>query len=341
MKKRTKTFPGVNHRRHKPGWILIEKRAIVTAQVTRKVFMRRILACFVTAAVLAVVLSVSFFEGRAEVRQSMIVSTDWLAKHLNDKSLVLLQIGDRKEYDAAHIPGAQFIQTSDISTPRGQGLSLELPPVEQLKATFEKLGISDNSHIIVYFSKDWVTPTSRVYFTLDYLGFGDRTSILDGGLPAWMAEKRSVTTEVIAPKPGKFTLRPNSKLVVDVTWVSANLKKPGVAILDARDGKFYDGTEKGMMPRAGHIPGAKNIPFGSLVYESDNKFKSPEALHQLFANVNVKDNHTVVTYCHIGQQASLLYFVARYLGYDTHLYDGSFQDWSNRSDLPVAKSATP
>jgi thiosulfate/3-mercaptopyruvate sulfurtransferase len=341
MKMRTKTFPGANHGRHKPGWILIEKRAIVTAQVTGKVFMRRILACFVTAAVLAVVLSVSFFEGRAEVRQSMIVSTDWLAKHLNDKSLVLLQVGDRKEYDAAHIPGAQFIQTSDISTPRGPGLILELPPVEQLKATFEKLGISDNSRIIVYFSKDWVTPTSRVYFTLDYLGLGDRTSILDGGLPAWVAEKRAVTSEVIVPKPGKFTPRPNPRLVVDAAWVKANLSKSGVAILDAREAKFYTGAEKGMMPRAGHIPGAKNIPFGSLVYEPNNKFKNPEALRELFTNAGVKQQDSVATYCHIGQQASLLYFVARYLGYDAHLYDGSFQDWSNRSELPVEKSATP
>ena len=272
-----------------------------------------------------------------KVRKSMIVSTDWLAKHLTDKSLVLLQVGDKKEYDAAHIPGAQFIQMSDISTPRGQGLILELPPVEQLKATFEKLGISDNSRIIVYYSKDWITPTSRVYFTLDYLGLGDRTSILDGGLPAWVAEKRAVTTEVIAPKAGKLTPRPNAKFVVDAAWVSANLKKPGVAILDARDTKFYTGAEKGMMPRAGHIPGAKNIPFGSLVSEPNNKFKSPEALRELFTNAGVKRDHTVATYCHIGQQASLLYFAARYLGYDVRLYDGSFQGWSNRSDLPVER----
>lgn len=277
-------------------------------------------------------------DAKPKVRKSMIVSTEWLAKHLNDKSLVLLQVGDRKEYDAAHIPGAQFIQTSDISTPRGQGLILELPPVEQLKATFEKFGISDNSRVIIYFSKDWVTPTSRVYFTLAYLGLGDRTSILDGGLPAWMAEKRPVTAEVVVPKPGRFTPRPHAKLVVDAAWVAANQRKPGVAILDARDAKFYTGAEKGMMPRAGHIPGARNIPFSSLIQEANNKFKSPDALRLLFSSAGVKIEDRVATYCHIGQQASLLYFVARYLGYDAHLYDGSFQDWSNRSELPVEKS---
>ena len=292
-------------------------------------------------AVLAVASPACLNDAQAKVRSSMIVTTDWVAKHLNDQSLVLLQVGDRKEYDAAHIPGAQFIQTSDISTPRGQGLNLELPPVEQLKATFEKLGISDNSRIIVYFSKDWITPTARVYFTLDYLGLGDRTSILDGGLPAWVAEKRPVTTEVSSPKHGKFTPRPNPKLVVDSAWVSANLNQPKVAILDARNSEFYTGAQAGNMPRAGHIPRAKTIPFGSLVEDSNNKFKSPEALHRLFANAGVKSDHTVATYCHIGQQASLLYFVARYLGYDARLYDGSFQDWSNRKELSVEKSATP
>ena len=135
-----------------------------------------------------------------KVQSSLIVSTEWVAKHLNDDSLVLLQVGDKDEYLAAHIPGAQFITLADISTPRGQGLVLELPSVDQLKATFEKLGVTDKSRIVVYFGKDWVTPTARVFMTLDYLGLGDRTSILDGGLPAWRAEKRPVTAELREPK---------------------------------------------------------------------------------------------------------------------------------------------
>jgi thiosulfate/3-mercaptopyruvate sulfurtransferase len=291
------------------------------------------------AAVLIVTVSVLGFASTSDsgVKQSMIVTTDWLAKHLNDDGLVLLQVGDKKEYDAVHIPGAQYIQTSDISTPRGQGLILELPPVDQLKATFEKFGVTDKSRIIIYFGKDQVTPTSRVYFTLDYLGLGDRTSMLDGGLPAWVAEKRAVTAEVGAVKTGSFTPHPNAKLVVDAAWVSGNINKPGVAILDARDAKFYTGESAGSMPRAGHIPSAKSIPFSTLV-EDSNKFKNPEALRALFSTAGVKPKDSVATYCHIGQQASLLYFVARYLGYDAHLYDGSFQDWSNRSELPVEKS---
>ena len=272
-----------------------------------------------------------------QVRRSMIVSTEWLAEHLKDDSLVLLQVGEKDEYTAAHIPGAQFVALADISTPRGAGLALELPAVSQLRTTFEKLGVSDKSRIVVYFSKDWVTPTARVFFTLDYLGLGDRTSILDGGLPAWRTEGRPITTEVSTPALGKLTPHPNMKLVVDATWVNANLNKPDVMILDARAAKFYTGEEVGRMPRGGHIPGAKSIPFSSLV-EDSNKFKSTEILRQLFNTAGVKKGDSVATYCHIGQQASLLYFVARYLGYDAHLYDGSFEDWSHRPELPVVKS---
>ncbi len=296
--------------------------------------MRRLVVGLACAAAL---FSFESLIAQAKVRSSMIVSTEWLAQHLNDKSLVLLHVGDKKEYDDAHIPGAQFIQTSDISTPRGSGLILELPPVEQLRATFEKFGVTDNSRIIVYFGKDWVTPTSRVYFTLDYLGLGDHASILDGGMPAWIAEKRPVTSDVNAAKPGTFTPHPHTNLVVDAAWVSGNINKPGVAILDARDAKFYTGESAGNMPRAGHIPSARSIPFGSVV-EEINKFKSEDALRQIFANAGVKQNDSVATYCHIGQQASLLYFVAKYLGYDAHLYDGSFDEWSKREDLPVEKS---
>jgi len=271
------------------------------------------------------------------VRKSLIVSTDWLARHLKDKSLVLLQVGEKDQYTEAHIPGAQFIALADISTPRDAKLSLELPPVSQLKATFEKLGVTDKSRIIVYFSKDWVTPTARVFMTLDYLGLGDRTSILDGGLPAWWTEGRGVTKDVRAPRVGTLTPHPNPNLIVDATWVNSHLRQPGVMILDARASKFYTGEEVGRMPRGGHIPGAKSIPFSSLV-EDSNKFKSIETLRQLFNAAGVKKGDSVATYCHIGQQASLLYFVARYLGYEAHLYDGSFEDWSRRTELPVEKS---
>jgi thiosulfate/3-mercaptopyruvate sulfurtransferase len=295
------------------------------------------MARFVCAATALVLLSAlaCVSHAKQKVRGEMLVTTGDLAKMLRDPSLVLIHVGTKEEYDAGHIPGAQFLDRTALSTPRGEGLTLELPPVEQLERAFEAIGVGDRSRVVVYFGNDWVTPTARVLFTLDYLGLGDRAAMLDGGMPAWKAEGRPVTAEVTTPKPGNLTPRPRKEIVVDAAWVKANGTKPSVALLDARTGQFYDGSDTGGMPRGGHIPGAKSVPFVSLIDEPSGKLKSPEALREIFAAAGAASGDTVVSYCHIGQQASLVYFVARYLSYEVRLYDGSFQEWSAREDLPV------
>jgi thiosulfate/3-mercaptopyruvate sulfurtransferase len=230
-----------------------------------------------------------------------------------------------------------------ISTPRGQGLMLQIPSVEQLKETFESLGVSNSSRIIVYFGKDWVTPSGRVLLTLEYLGLGDRSSLLDGGQPVWVAENHPVTTDVKQPVRGSLTPRPRPETIADVAWVAAHLQDPSVSIVDARTPKFYEG-DPGSFPRGGHLPGAVTIPFTSLVEsETSDKLKDIPALTEIFRAAGVKPGSEVVTYCHIGQQASFVYFVARILGLKARLYDGSFEEWSARSDLPVesAKPAPP
>jgi thiosulfate/3-mercaptopyruvate sulfurtransferase len=205
---------------------------------------------------------------------------------------------------------------------------------------FEGLGVSDGSRIVLYFAKDWITPTTRVWFTLDYMGLGERTSILDGGMAAWVAAGHPVTKGV-APPPtarGRISPKPRPEIVADAEYVKANLAKPPVVVVDSRLPQFHDGREKGMMPRGGRIPGARSLPFDSLV-GSDNRLKEKGELRELFTRAGVSEGATVVTYCHIGQQASLGYFAARYLGYRARLYDGSFEEWSRRAELPVEAGA--
>ena len=273
----------------------------------------------------------------APSRDALVASTSWLAGHLNDPDLVLLHVGDEKEYEARHIPGARHLSPRDLAQPVSEGtLTLEMLPAEQLREKLQALGISDNSTVVVYFGKDWVSPSTRVLFTLDHAGL-DRVLLLDGGLEAWAREGHPVTDAAPAPRTGSLkplTLRPS---VVDAEFVRGHLGASGFAVVDARDREFYDGTRTGGSPqrphKTGHVAGAVSVPFSSLVGE-DLKFKSTEDLAAAFTRAGVKPGDTVVAYCHIGQQATATLFGARLLGHEVLLYDGSFEDWSRR-DLPV------
>lgn len=270
--------------------------------------------------------------------EPLIVTTAWLAEHLTDRGLVLLHIGDqgsKPTYDEGHIPGAQFLNPfQELSTPRVQGaLALELPSPEVLDSVLEAKGISNDSRIVLYTARQYFTPTSRTLFTLEYAGLGGRVSILDGGLELWKSEGRPVSTDVPSPAPGRLTVRPNPMIVADAGFVRSSLEAAAVKIVDARDTSFYNGRET-RQGRNGHIPGAVSIPFTTMV-DSSGKFRSRSQLASQFAAAGVKSGQTVVTYCHIGQQASLVWFMARVLGYEAKMYDGSFQDWAARTDLPV------
>ena len=271
----------------------------------------------------------------------MLVTADWLSQHLSDPSLVLLQIGEKSDFEKGHIPGAQFLEYDSISTPHGQGLMLERPPVAQLVSVFENLGVSNRSHVILYFGTDRVTPTTRVYWTLDYLGLGDRTSILDGGLPAWRGAGKPVSTDNKRTPKGSIMPAPRKEIVADASWVSSHLFHPSVAIIDARTPGFYTGKESDGNPRDGHIPGATNLSYLSVVNQDTYKFKTRDQLQALFSAAGLKPGNLMVSYCHIGQRATVLYFTAKMLGYQAKMYDGSWEDWSHRKDLPIVQGDQP
>ena len=273
-------------------------------------------------------------EPREESRQEPIVSTEWVAERLGSDELVLIHVGPPEGYQAGHLPDARYLDLGMISTAPEDGLRLELPPIAQLEGTFEALGVSDDSRIVVYFTGNWVAPAARVFLTLDYLGLGSRTSVMAGNLAAWMGEGRPVTIELPAVTPGDFTPQPHADLITRIDWVIEHLEDPDVAIVDARPVEYYTGASSRPDTRAGHIPGAQSLPFTSLL-DATLKFKDREALRQAFFAAGVEPGDRVVSYCFVGQAASVAYLVARYLGYDASVYDGSFQEWSSRADLPV------
>jgi thiosulfate/3-mercaptopyruvate sulfurtransferase len=268
-----------------------------------------------------------------ERKAPMLVSTAWLQDHLHDPSVIIFHVAQRRqEYKYGHIPGARFLWTSSLDY-TNPDLTLELPQLAQADSVLKNLGVSDGVRIILYFEGNVVTPTTRIYFTFDYLGLGNRVSLLDGGLDAWKMEGRPVTMDFPEIPKGSVGVKLNPHVVADCDEVKNDLDNPKVSIIDARGPQFYAGNGGGM-PRAGHIPGAINIPFSSLV-DSTNKLKDEASLRKIFDDAGVKHGNTIVAYCHIGQQASLVYFVAKYLGYDVKLYDGSYEEWSGRKDLPI------
>jgi thiosulfate/3-mercaptopyruvate sulfurtransferase len=272
-------------------------------------------------------------------RADLLVTSDWLATQLNNPKLVLLHVGEKPEYDAGHIPGARYLQLRDISTPMTRDttvLALEMPAADELRQRLERLGISDDSRIVIYYGNDWVSPSTRALLTLQYMGLGARASLLDGGLPAWKKAGQQVTTDVPAPRTGTLTARTPVPLIVDADWVKSHVRASGFAIVDARNTIFYDGPPSEHAPKPGHIPGSVNIVFESP-WDENNRLLPDPRLRELFTKAGVKPNDTIVAYCHIGQQATALLFAAETLGYDVRLYDGSFQDWSLRG-LPVERS---
>jgi thiosulfate/3-mercaptopyruvate sulfurtransferase len=272
-------------------------------------------------------------------RSALLVSTAWVAQNLRNPNLVILHVGPQPGY-ARHIPGARYVTLDDISVSdhSGAGNMLEMPPAAVLRQRLAALGVSDNSRIIVAYDQDWVSPATRVVFTLGAAGFGNRVSLMDGGMNAWRRERRPTSTEAPPAQTGRLSAISYRNWTVDAAFVAANAGQPGFALIDARAPALYDGVQvggsHGHPHKRGHIPGARNIPFSSLT-DGNLRVRSPAQLAAAFRTAGVRPGDTVIVYCHIGQQGTAIVFAARSLGYRAVLYDGSFEDWSRR-DLPVA-----
>ena len=274
-------------------------------------------------------------------RAKMLVSADWLKGHAADKNLVILYVGNRKDYDAGHIPGAEYVSLSSwsLTSSGGDALTLELPSPDNLHGKLQSLGISDKSRIIVYAGRNDTQSATRILFTLEAAGLGERASLLDGGMTEWQRLAYPTTTAEPAVTPGALAPIRYKARVVDAAFVQSHANAPGYRVIDARAGMFYDGVQAGMGGLKGHVPGATSLPFSSIT-GADQKLKSADELAAEFKAAGVKPGDHVIAYCHVGQQATAVIFAARSLGIDANLYDGSFEDWSRRK-LPVEVAAAP
>jgi thiosulfate/3-mercaptopyruvate sulfurtransferase len=274
-------------------------------------------------------------------RDQLVVSDAWLAGHLHDPDLVLLQVGDSADFIRAHIPGARPVTLEQISAGMNKDMNpdhdlmLEMLPIGTLRRRLVDLGISDRSHVIAYIAGDHLASATRVLYTMAYAGLGQSSALLDGGLPVWRREGRPVESgPAKAVGRGNVTAPAQPSLVVSAEWVKTHKGHPGIALLDAREADVFNGSKLIDGPRRGHIPGAQSLPFEDL-YDSHGELRPATELEARFRQAGVQPGDTVVAYCHIGQRATAVLLAAETLGYPVRLYDGSFQEWGRRLDLPV------
>lgn len=273
-----------------------------------------------------------------------LVSTDWLAQHLNDPDLRIIDASwhmpdagrdGQAEYDAAHIPGARFFDIDDISDGRSD-LPHMAPPVEKFMSRMRAKGIGDGHQVVVYDSNG-IFSAPRVWWTFRLMGKTD-VAVLDGGLPKWLAEGRPMEDMPPVIRDRHMTVTRQADMVKDVTQVAAAAKLGDWQIVDARSAPRFRGEapepREGL--RSGHIPNARNVPFGELM-NSDGTMKDVDALKAVFEAAGVDLAKPVISSCGSGVTAAVLDLALARIGHPRHaIYDGSWAEWGMYNDLKVA-----
>ena len=277
-----------------------------------------------------------------------LVSTQWLAAHLKDPDLRVLDAswylpGSKRdpfaEYQAAHIPGARFFDLDDVSDHRSD-LPHMVPPVEKFMSRMRAIGVGDGHQIVVY-DGSGLFSAPRVWWLFKLMGQMD-IAVLDGGFPKWQAEGHPVEDLPPILRDRHMMVRRQNQIVKDVTQVSAASKLGESEIVDARSpGRFY-GKDPEPRPglRAGHIPGSKNVFYKDLL-NADDTMKSPDEMRQVFLEAGVDLDKPVITSCGSGVTAAILSLGLTRMGKTDHsLYDGSWTEWGMFPTLPIATGKT-
>jgi thiosulfate/3-mercaptopyruvate sulfurtransferase len=278
-------------------------------------------------------------------RAPYLVSTDWLAKHLNDPNLIVVDCryyfdgrDGAAEYAKRHLPAALHLDWSKklIDPAAPQPGTFKLPSREWLKDVLEPLGISDES-LIVGYDDEGGHFVSRLLATMAAYGY-DNVRVLEGGIVKWRAEGRTLTTEVPTPARGRLSFNRESKEVfASIDDVISSQSNPGVVVLDVRRLTEFTG-EEARARHGGRVPWARWALWQeNLNWDGDRTFKDPAQLRQRFGALGVTPDKRVITYCQGGVRAAHTALTLRMLGYpDVRIFDGSWEEWGNRDDVPIA-----
>ena len=273
----------------------------------------------------------------------VLVSTDWLSSRLSDPEIRILDAtwylpnvdrDAKAEYDQSHIPNARFFDIDDVSDHRSD-LPHMVPPVEKFMSKVRKLGVGDGHQIVIYDSHGLFS-AARVWWLFKVMG-QKNVAVLDGGLPKWLREGRTVDSSPPLIRDRHMFVKYHDEMVKDVTQVSSASKLGDFEILDARSAGRFRGEEPEPRPglRAGHIPGSKNIFYGDLLNE-DGTLKSHDELVEHFKAKAVNLDKPVITSCGSGVTAAIINLALDRIGKTDHaLYDGSWTEWGMYPTVPV------
>lgn len=273
-----------------------------------------------------------------------LVSTEWLNEHLDDRDLIIIDctvmvepdeetgfriVNGRANYESGHIPSAGFADFLGDLSAGDDKQRFEVPSPEQFAATMSALGVSDNSRVVLY-DANYSAWAARVWWMLRWIGF-DNAALLDGGLRAWKAEGRPLSTEPETPMPGTLSINLRPELIADQDEVRAAIGDSSINIVDAMSAEHYEG-QMTMYARPGHITGATNLP-ASLLLDESGRYRSYDELDMM---TDIDRSERTITYCGGGIAASSDAFVLHRLGFkNVAVYTASLQEWAADPDNPM------
>ena len=266
-------------------------------------------------------------------RPEMLVDPSWLAEHLNDANLRIVDCDPPDMYRRVHITNAVTHHGDNFyKNPNDPRFVME---PDQFAAVMVQMGIGDETEVVAYDSMGSING-ARLWWCLNYYGHTN-VRVLDGGFNRWLKEGRPITMAVPKVSAGPFTPRPDQSVRASAEYIMANMSRPDVVILDVRSDGEWNGTNNRGNKRSGHMPGAVHLEWlNNTTRDEANFLKPPAELRAQFEALGVTPDKEVITVCQGGIRAAQAMWTLKLLGYDrVRDYDGSFRDWGNRDDTPI------